>query len=143
MATYRISIGGQAPLQMQLGPVPPIGIVVRVREIAAIGEKTTGSATDPVISRPATPGLGSTAWGAGDLSVEGINAAPATPILTSYSSAPTLPVPGKASVDLPPMRRYVFPRGSEMIVYQNGALLLYATAGGSFTWTGEMCWEER
>jgi hypothetical protein len=147
LATYRIAVGGQAPLQLQLGGglgggTVVGGTVVKVREVGVEGEKATGGTTEPTLSRPATPGTGSTIWGANDLSVEGLNVPPVAPILTSYSSSPTLPVAGGSIITLPPIRRFVFPRGSEFIIYPAGALLLYAKTSGVFTWAAEICWEE-
>lgn len=139
MSSYRFNIGGQSPLQVQLGVSTRADSVARIREVAVYGESTTGFASDPVLVRPSAPGLGTENF-VDPLSPGGAQSS--FPIIYAFTTAPTKPIPTGQALFLPVTRRFVFPRGSEFIVYGNAAALLYATSSGGHLWGGELAWEE-
>jgi len=139
VASYRFTVGAQAPLQIQLGPSATTTVVALIREAAAFGETLVGTASDPILVRPSSPGSGVNIFVA-PLDPGGPTSS--FPIIHSFSTAPTHFTPAGGPVVLPVTRRYVFPRGAEFVIYGSAAALLFATAGGGHTWTGELAWEE-
>lgn len=136
MALYRLAVGGQGPLEMQLGTTGTRAVLVK--EIHASGESTSGTTSVPTVTRPSVLGLGTSIF---TTSIDSTGMS-AVPVITSFSSAPSLPTAVGSLWDLPASLHKVFPEGSELVVPQNSGILLYASTAGGHTWTGEFAWEE-
>jgi hypothetical protein len=135
VASFKGGVSGAAPLQVQLSM--PANSVGRVLDYAAAGENAVGSASRPVLSRPSTLGSGSGTA----VPMDGYSTAQGV-VVTSFSSAPTLPVVGSGALNLPIRVRWAAPREQSFVIYGGGGALLYAAASGGHAWTGSMIWEE-
>lgn len=135
---------GQAPLRVQLSTTATgAGSVAIVVGYRATGESTTGSASRPLLSRPSTLGVGTTAGS--DIRSIPSGATPSCNLLTSYSSAPTVPPSTEGTFNLPVRISWLCNPEDGIVVGSQGAvaaILLFASASGGHLWTGSLVWEE-
>jgi len=140
---YTAQTSGQAPLIFQLATktLPSDPKTLLLFEINASGENISGSASFPVISRPAVSGVASSTLPVVSLNHSGAILSQAAPAV-AFSSPPTLPPVSSGPFYLPIIFDIRLPEGSECIVQTSNVLLLYAAASGGHTWTAGMTWEE-
>lgn len=134
---YKGSVTGAAPLKIQL--TASSSHPAYVTGFFACGENAAGSASKPVLTRPSTPGTGS-----GTAVALSVSAPTATAtLITSFSGAPSLPIVNVGAFNLPLRLRWYATSGQEFVLGVGGSGLLYASASGGHTWSGEINWEER
>lgn len=145
MARFEGMTSGAAPLQLQLSTTATgAGSVALVVGLKAEGENATGSASHPVVTRPAVIGAGTpaTADVRSSPSSAGLNACT---FLNTFSSAPSTPSVSSGAFNLPHRVSWMADPKEAIVVGGQGAiaaLLLYATASAGHLWSGAIVWEE-
>lgn len=146
MPRFSGSAYDKAPLLIQIrATTSGSGSVGVVFAAQAAGTSTTGSASRPVLYRPSTPGTVEEQSALQTAEVRGGSAgdvsrcALSTTVFSVNPSVPSLPT----TISALPIRTSWMTNPKHGIVFMNGgAVILYATASGGYTWNGALSWEE-
>lgn len=133
MRVFKTIVSGQAPLRIQLTAAGRCKIIA----VNLSCEGLTGNVSLPSLSRPSTVGTGTGAAEA----VDGFST-PASTVITSFSSAPTLPSTGTGAYNIPWNTSWLFRPDLQPEVLPGGSILLYANATAGLTLSGELTWGE-
>lgn len=135
MPVFRASVGGAAPLRIQL--TAPAGLSLRVLGFAAEGLNTNGTASRPIMFVPSTAGSGTGTA----LPSDGHSISQAV-VVTNFSIPSSNPSVTASVANLPIQIRRRWDRVQAPIVPPGGSIVLYAAASGGHNWSGEIEWEE-